>query len=54
MLKEIIEKEVMEQGYRIVKWKDHLRGIQVEKNGFYTMIFVDEIVAKIIARELAE
>ena len=54
-MKELIEKEILQQGYTILRWKDTLKqgwGIEVVKNGRYTTLFVDEIVGEILEREL--
>lgn len=57
-MKELIEQEVLRQGYTIIQWEDPLKygwgiwGIAVVKDGFHTVLFVDEIVSKILEREL--
>lgn len=55
MIKELLEKEIASQGYIFIKWTQTLKygwGAQVEKNGFYTTIFVDELAYEIFAREM--
>lgn len=54
-MKELIEQEILRQGYTILQWKDTLKygwGIAVVKDGLHTVIFVDEIVGEILEREL--
>lgn len=54
-MKELIEQEILRQGYTILRWKDTLKygwSIEVEKDGRYTTFFVDEIVGEILEREL--
>lgn len=55
MIKELLEKEICSQDYTILKWTNTLKygwGAQVEKNGFYTTIFVDELAHEMFAREM--
>ena len=55
MLKEIINKEIERQGYTIVRWKDTLKygwSIEVIKNDRLTTLFVEEIVAEMISKEM--
>ena len=55
MLKELIEQEILRQGYTILRWKETLKdgwGVQVEKDGFYTTLFADEVMYDILKREL--
>ena len=55
MLKEILEQEILRQGYTIIKWKDTLKygwGVEVEMDGFYTTIFVEDLAAEMICREM--
>lgn len=55
MIKELLEKEICSQGYTFIKWTQTLKygwGAQVEKNGFYTTIFVDELAHEMFAREM--
>ena len=54
-MKELIEQEILRQGYTILRWKDTLKngwGIEVEKDGRYTILFADEIMYEILEREL--
>ena len=55
-MKEVIEQEILRQGYTIVRWKETLAygwGIEVVKDGLlYTTLFVDDIVGEILEREL--
>ena len=55
MIKELLKKEIYSQGYTFIKWTNTLKygwGAEVEKNGFYTIIFVDELAHEIFAREM--
>ena len=55
MLKEIINKEIERQGYTIIRWKDTLKhgwSIEVTKNNHFTTLFVEEIVAEMINKEM--
>ena len=55
MIKELLEKEIGLQGYTFIKWTNTLKygwGAQVEKHGFYTIIFVDELAHEIFAKEM--
>ena len=54
-MKELIEKEILRQGYTILRWKrlmTHGWGIKVEKDGYYTTLFADEVMYEILEREL--
>ena len=54
-MKELIEQEILRQGYTILRWHETLKngwGIEVAKDGRYTTLFVDEIVGDILEREL--
>jgi hypothetical protein len=54
-MKELIEQEILRQGYTILRWRETLKdgwGIEVVKEGRYTTFFVDEIVGEILEREL--
>lgn len=54
-MKELIEQEILRQGYTILRWNETLKdgwGIEVVKNGHYTTFFADEIVGEILEREL--
>lgn len=54
-MKELIEQELLQQGYTILRWKENPAfgwGIEVVKGGKYTTIFVDEIVGEMLEREL--
>jgi hypothetical protein len=54
-MKELIEKEILRQGYTILRWKDTLKhgwGVEVEKDGRYTTLFADEVMYEILEREL--
>ena len=54
-MKELIEQEILRQGYTILRWKETLKNgwaIEVEKDGYYAILFVDEIVGEILEREL--
>jgi hypothetical protein len=54
-MKELIEQEILRQGYTILRWRETLKdgwGIEVVKEGHYTTFFVDEIVGEILEREL--
>ena len=54
-IKELIEQEILRQGYTILRWTETLKdgwGIEVVKEGRYTTFFVDEIVGEILEREL--
>lgn len=54
-MKELIEQEILRQGYTILRWKETLKdgwGIEVVKEGRYTTFFVDEIVGEMLEREL--
>lgn len=54
-MKELIEQEILRQGYTILRWKETLKygwGVEVEKNGFHTTLFAEEIMYDILAREL--
>lgn len=55
MMKELIEQEILKEGYTILQWKETLKdgwGIEVVKEGHYTILLVDEIVGEILEREL--
>ena len=55
MMKELIEQEILRQGYTILQWKETLKngwGVEVERNGFYTTLFADEVMYEILGREL--
>lgn len=57
MLKKMLEKEALRQGYTVLGWKDTLKygwGMEVEKNDFYTTLFVDDLTAEIISKEMQE
>ena len=54
-MKELIEQEILRQGYTILRWKETLKdgwGIEVVKDERYSTIFVDEIVGEMLEREL--
>jgi len=54
-MKELIEQEILRQGYTILRWKDTLKygwSIEVEKDGRYTTFFADEIMYEILEKEL--
>ena len=54
-MKELIEQEILRQGYTILRWKDTLKygwGVEVKKDDFYTILYADEIVYEILEREL--
>lgn len=56
-IKELIEQEILRQGYTILRWTETLKdgwGIEVVKEGRYTTFFVDEIVGEILERELQQ
>ena len=54
-MKELIEQEILRQGYTILRWKETLKdgwGIEVVKEGRYTTFFFDLIVGEMLEREL--
>lgn len=54
-MKELIEQEILQQGYTILRWTETLKdgfGVEVVKGEHYTTLFVDEIVGEILEREL--
>ncbi len=55
-MKELIEQEILRQGYTILRWKETLKdgwGVEVVKGELlYTTLFVDEIVSEMLEREL--
>lgn len=54
-MKKLIEQEILRQGYTILRWKETLKdgwGIEVVKDGRYTILFVGEIIGDILEREL--
>ena len=54
-MRELIEQELLKKGYTILRWNKTLKdgwGIEVVKEGHYTIFFVDEVVDWILEREL--
>lgn len=55
-MKEVIEQEILRQGYTILRWKKTLKdgwAIEVVKRELlHTTLFVDEIVSEMLEREL--
>lgn len=54
-MREVIENELQKRGYTIHRWHDTLKdgwAIEVEKDGRFTTVFVDEIANEMIWEEM--